>query len=151
MCVERISLGREEPTSPKAGFKALSNHLPILLAVFSIYFGAVVVLGFPQLLEQYAEQVSWQSEIRHEAIRFPPMDKMIVDYQVSQGVLPKRNSSRPWLPRVLLGRHPIFRGEETRALGGITRGMFSSGGPFLRLSQRSGRCCRVVTMARHMG
>ena len=67
------------------------------------------------------------------------------------GVLPKRNSSRPWLPRVLLGRHPIFRGEETRALGGITRGMFSSGGPFLRLSQRSGRCCRVVTMARHMG
>lgn len=36
-----------------------------------------------QLLEQYAEQVSWQSEIRHEAIRFPPMDKMIVDYQVS--------------------------------------------------------------------
>lgn len=36
-----------------------------------------------QLLEQYAEQVQWQSEIRHEAIRFPPMEKMIVDYQVS--------------------------------------------------------------------
>lgn len=35
-----------------------------------------------QLLEQYAEQVPWQSEIRHEAIKFPPMDKMIVDYQV---------------------------------------------------------------------
>lgn len=36
-----------------------------------------------QLLEQYAEQVSWQSEIRHEAIKFPPMDKMIIDYQVN--------------------------------------------------------------------
>lgn len=35
-----------------------------------------------QLLEQYAEQVPWQSEIRHEAIRFPPMDKMIIDFQV---------------------------------------------------------------------
>lgn len=34
-----------------------------------------------QLLEQYAEQVPWQSEIRNEAIKFPPMDKMIVDYQ----------------------------------------------------------------------
>lgn len=35
-----------------------------------------------QLLEQYAEHVSWQSEIRHEAIKFPPMEKMIIDYQV---------------------------------------------------------------------
>lgn len=40
-------------------------------------------LPCPQLLEQYAEQVPWQSEIRHDAIRFPPMAKMIVDYQVS--------------------------------------------------------------------
>lgn len=44
---------------------------------------SVTVLSW-QLLEQYAEQVPWQSEIRHEAIRFPPMDKMIVDYQVSR-------------------------------------------------------------------
>lgn len=41
-----------------------------------------------QLLEQYAEQVPWQSEIRHEAIKFPPMDKMIIDYQV-KGRRPK--------------------------------------------------------------
>lgn len=46
---------------------------------------ALAMFFFPQLLEQYAEQVSWQSEIRHEAIRFPPMDKMIVDYQVRRG------------------------------------------------------------------
>lgn len=51
------------------------------------------ILCNSQLLEQYAEQVSWQSEIRHEAIRFPPMDKMIVDYQVCgslKGIPPTR-------------------------------------------------------------
>ena len=37
-----------------------------------------------QLVEQYGEQVQWQSEIRHEAIRFPPMEKMIADYQVRE-------------------------------------------------------------------
>ncbi|CAN0242002.1 unnamed protein product, partial [Discosporangium mesarthrocarpum] len=34
-----------------------------------------------QLMDQYADQVQWQSEIRHEAIRFPPMEKAIIDYQ----------------------------------------------------------------------
>lgn len=50
--------------------------------------GCVVPLRMPfargvlQLLDQYGEEVQWQTETRHESIRFPPMDQMIVDYQV---------------------------------------------------------------------
>ena len=56
-----------------AGDSPLPPSLPLLVSP---------ILALLQLLEQYGEQVQWQSEIRHEAISFPPMEKMIADYQV---------------------------------------------------------------------
>lgn len=79
-------LSREGPSS-KADFQGTQQHSPNNLSdapVFSFWLFLSSTVS-PQLLEQYAEQVSWQSEIRHEAIRFPPMEKMIVDYQVIKG------------------------------------------------------------------